>query len=174
MAAYTSLAPVEYVTDDVNKVINHIISNLECFLEHDQQLDKLVSTQNELNQLRSIFQLVEMKAAEQLIADMLIASEQFMQISKTAQQKQISALSYALIMIGRYLEFVSNKPRGTGLGLAITKRLAELMGGTLSLKSKEGEGSTFSLILPTECKFEAETPAKEFQENLLEEAVAVR
>lgn len=32
---------------------------------------------------------------------------------------------------------------GTGLGLAICKMLSELMGGTVGLKSKEGEGSTF-------------------------------
>ena len=36
---------------------------------------------------------------------------------------------------------------GTGLGLAITAKLAELLGGSVSVTSKPGEGSVFSLVI---------------------------
>lgn len=37
---------------------------------------------------------------------------------------------------------------GTGLGMAITKNLVSLLGGTIFVKSKEGEGSEFTVELP--------------------------
>lgn len=48
-------------------------------------------------------------------------------------------------------EFVQLDPerhRGTGLGLPISRRLAEMLGGTLTVASVQDQGSTFALTLP--------------------------
>ena len=43
---------------------------------------------------------------------------------------------------------LTRRHEGTGLGLALTKRLAEMHGGTVSLKMGTPEGSTFAIWLP--------------------------
>lgn len=41
-----------------------------------------------------------------------------------------------------------SKQEGAGLGLAIVKKIVDMMGGTIAVQSKSGEGSTFVVELP--------------------------
>ena len=47
---------------------------------------------------------------------------------------------------------------GTGIGLVISRRLAELMGGSLRAQSVAGEGSTFILTLPRAPELDGDAP----------------
>ena len=62
-----------------------------------------------------------------------IAEEHFEQIFEEFEQVQNA---------------LQSRVKGTGLGLALSRRLAEILGGTLTVQSKEGVGSTFTLRIP--------------------------
>jgi two-component system sensor histidine kinase HydH len=47
-----------------------------------------------------------------------------------------------------FLPFFTTKETGTGLGLAISQRIVQGAGGRIEVRSYEGKGSSFAVILP--------------------------
>jgi signal transduction histidine kinase len=51
---------------------------------------------------------------------------------------------------------LSRQAEGTGIGLSLVKNFVEALGGSISVKSKVGKGSNFTIQLPDETVFEEE------------------
>ena len=62
----------------------------------------------------------------------------------------------------RFSQLNSVSEEGTGIGLAMVKELTRVNGGSVELKSKEGEGSTFTVTLPVTCSEIALPPEREW------------
>lgn len=54
---------------------------------------------------------------------------------------------------------IQKRLRGTGLGLSLSKKLAQVLGGGVSVESELGKGSTFSVVIPIHFAGTPETEA---------------
>ena len=52
------------------------------------------------------------------------------------------------VLANLFMPFFTTKDKGTGLGLAISQRIVQGAGGRIDVRSYEGKGSTFSVLLP--------------------------
>ncbi len=89
------------------------------------------------------------------IQAMLDGGELFIRVSEdTDNDKAVIEISDTGIGISQenldrlFEPYFTTKPDGTGLGLAITNKIAEAHGGEMKVNSEEGQGATFSIILP--------------------------
>lgn len=60
---------------------------------------------------------------------------------------------------------ISKRQKGSGLGLAICQQLCQLMSGEILVKSKPGQGSTFTIKLPLQLTGEAISSSKQDAAN---------
>lgn len=117
---YNTNTPCRGDSEKIYQVLLNLLGNAIKFTESGYVLLKVSQRENKLH---------------------FSVSDTGMGISDTGKSKLFNAFVQADASISR-------KFGGTGLGLAICKRLVELMGGKLTLKSKVNEGSCFAFSLP--------------------------
>ena len=122
----------EYLFADqlrINQIFINILSNAIKYTPNDKQV--YVDLTEELCAKEKFIKLVY-KVADKGIG----MSESFMEVMYEPFIRQTDSRI--------------NTIQGTGLGLAITKKMVDMMGGTIECQSKEGEGTTFTVTLELE------------------------
>ena len=76
-------------------------------------------------------------------------------VSDTGIGMNPEALKYIFEEFRQVDMSTTRKYGGTGLGLAIVRRLAQLLGGDITVASEEGKGSQFTVTIPMELKIQA-------------------
>lgn len=71
-----------------------------------------------------------------------------LQVSDTGSGIPLEAQGYIFEPFRQVDGSMTRQQGGAGLGLSIVKQLTELMNGQITLKSEEGQGSTFTVLLP--------------------------
>lgn len=69
---------------------------------------------------------------------------------------------------------LQQRAKGTGLGLPLSRKLAELLGGRVTVESTPGAGSVFTVILPTEAGKTVAPPEPREAEPLVAAHAAIR
>lgn len=72
----------------------------------------------------------------------------FLEVQDTGRGVAADKLDLIFKRFYRTAETNANTTEGTGIGLALTRELVELHRGTITVKSIQGKGSTFSLMIP--------------------------
>ncbi len=82
--------------------------------------------------------------------------------------------NYIFEKFGQVNSSFARQAEGTGIGLHLVKRLVQLMGGEITLKSTIGAGSTFTVLLPiNKTKGGLTVQAEDTNENRLEQLTAI-
>jgi signal transduction histidine kinase len=116
-----------------------------------QQDDSLRSVLADRESLRSVLTNLVINAVEAIDGEGGTVSIKLSNVEDNSIKVEISDTGCGISAqdISKVFEpYFSTKETGTGLGLAIVKKAIDDHGGSISVSSKEGSGTTFTIILP--------------------------
>ena len=149
---------VEYEVLDINEVLQDVFGFIEKEAMHrniqlkKQLADNLHQISSDRGQLQQVFL--------NILTNAYAAVDDGGVVSITTWSEDIDTVAVSIQDDGRGMNeeemskifepfFTTKKGYGTGLGLPITYGIIKKLGGKITVQSKLGEGSTFSIYLPT-------------------------
>jgi signal transduction histidine kinase len=124
----------------------------ECGIETKiEQHEALPKVMGDRESLRSVFTNLVINAVEAIDGEGGRVSIKLSNTGANSVKVEITDTGCGISAqdISKVFEpYFSTKETGTGLGLAIVKKAVDDHGGTISVASKEGSGTTFTIILP--------------------------
>jgi signal transduction histidine kinase len=130
---------------------------VDIILEEVERLDQVVGSVLDLaRQSTGFVAPIDINAVVQRTVHVMRAewTETFVEVAVTDSGPGISPSTLPSI----FMPFFTTKHDGTGLGLAISQRIVQSSGGRIELRTEEGKGSTFLVVLPTSSEPVAATP----------------
>jgi len=141
MDIYTSGFKYEHLIGDkmrINQILINILSNA---VKYTQEGGRIEVTVSELPQIMEGYSRIQFKVKD---------------------NGQGMSEDYQRIIFDPFTREQNtkvNRIQGTGLGMAITKNLVDLMGGTIGVESKLGEGSVFTVEINLRIQEQEDDPA---------------
>jgi two-component system NtrC family sensor kinase len=122
--------------------------NIDLRLDFDPKLPGIISDKGQLQQvflniITNAFEAVENDGIVHIITSIKDANNVQVVVKDNGQGIPEEYLPHIFEPF-----FTTKKKYGTGLGLSITYGIVQKLGGNLTVQSKEGEGTTFTVIIP--------------------------
>ena len=150
--------PLQAEAVDLSDVVASVLALLDAELRagaievQTVNLDTLPTIEADADQLKWVFTNLVKNAAQAIDRGGTIAVEGFVDADADAIRVEVRDTGVGMspeTAERAFIPFFTTKDKGTGLGLAIVKRLVEHHRGTIECTSKQGDGTTFALKLPT-------------------------
>jgi len=155
---YARPRPPAHVRTDLNRLVEHVVSATRVQLANNHhitlefqpapELPSLIADPDELQKVVLNLLLNAIQAVREdghvLVRTSYDPQERAIKLSVTDNGEGIPPENLDKI----FRPFFTTKKRGTGLGLATCQRIVTGYGGTITVTSEVGKGSTFTVTLP--------------------------
>ena len=153
MELHVEAYPVTYFSESIQRVMQAALQQKRVTLEFDvaPEIDQLVVDQTRFKQIlvNLVSNAIKYSHKDGVVR---VGVRRFInEIEFTVKDEGVGIKPEDLTMLFHAFQQgknAKNAKEGTGLGLVITKRLVELHGGSISVDSEWGKGSTFKFRIP--------------------------